>query len=91
MTVLRCLDAVLGPRHQAVLHTEAMPTKAGITDRDTKLRQEAGHVLCSLSTFTLRDLGVQARMRVLVKRVLHRCGYPPDKQEKATQTALEQA
>lgn len=30
-------------------------------------------------------------MRVLVKRILRRHGYPPDKQEKATQTVLEQA
>jgi len=30
-------------------------------------------------------------MRVLVKRVLRKYGYPPDKQEKATQTVLEQA
>jgi type I restriction enzyme R subunit len=28
---------------------------------------------------------------VLVKRILRRHGYPPDKQEKATQTVLEQA
>jgi type I restriction enzyme R subunit len=34
---------------------------------------------------------VQAHLRVLVKRVLRKHGYPPDKQEKATQTVLEQA
>jgi type I restriction enzyme R subunit len=34
---------------------------------------------------------VRAKLRVLVKRVLRRYGYPPDKQEKATQTVLEQA
>jgi len=28
---------------------------------------------------------------VLVKRILRKYGYPPDKQEKATQTVLEQA
>jgi type I restriction enzyme R subunit len=27
----------------------------------------------------------------MVKRVLRRYGYPPDKQERATQTVLEQA
>jgi type I restriction enzyme, R subunit len=31
-----------------------------------------------------------ARLRVIVKRILHKYGYPPDKQEKATQTVLEQ-
>ena len=34
---------------------------------------------------------VRAQMRVIVKRILRKYGYPPDKQEKATQTVLEQA
>lgn len=34
---------------------------------------------------------VRAQMRVLVKRILRKHGYLPDKQEKATQTVLEQA
>ena len=40
--------------------------------------------------WTLRD-NVRAQLRVLVKRILRKYGYPPDKQEKATQTVLEQA
>jgi type I restriction enzyme R subunit len=40
--------------------------------------------------WTLRE-SVRAQLRILVKRVLRRYGYPPDKQEKATQTVLEQA
>lgn len=40
--------------------------------------------------WTLRA-NVQAQLRVKVKRVLRKYGYPPDKQEKATQTVLEQA
>ena len=40
--------------------------------------------------WTLRE-NVRARLRVLVKRVLRKHGYPPDKQEKATRTVLEQA
>jgi type I restriction enzyme R subunit len=40
--------------------------------------------------WTLRE-NVRAQMRVLVKRILRRYGYPPDKQEKATETVLEQA
>jgi len=39
---------------------------------------------------TLRE-NVRAQMRVLVRRILRKYGYPPDKQEKATQTVLEQA
>ena len=34
---------------------------------------------------------VRAGLRVIVKRILRKYGYPPDKQEKATQTVLEQA
>jgi len=34
---------------------------------------------------------VRAKLRTMVKRILRKCGYPPDKQEKATVTVLEQA
>jgi type I restriction enzyme R subunit len=34
---------------------------------------------------------VQAKLRVIVKRILRKYGYPPDKQEQATKTVLEQA
>lgn len=34
---------------------------------------------------------VRAKMRVMVRRILRKHGYPPDKQEKASQTVLEQA
>jgi type I restriction enzyme R subunit len=34
---------------------------------------------------------VRAHLRVIVKRILRKYGYPPDKQERATQTVLEQA
>ena len=34
---------------------------------------------------------VRARMRVMVKRILRKHGYPPDMQDKATLTVLEQA
>jgi type I restriction enzyme R subunit len=40
--------------------------------------------------WTIRE-NVRAQLRVMVKRVLRKYGYPPDKQEKATQTVLEQA
>jgi type I restriction enzyme R subunit len=40
--------------------------------------------------WTIRE-NVRAQLRVLVKRILRKHGYPPDKQEKATQTILEQA
>ncbi|HMJ89731.1 MAG TPA: type I restriction enzyme endonuclease domain-containing protein [Candidatus Acidoferrum sp.] len=34
---------------------------------------------------------VRAKLRVMVKRILRKLGYPADKQEKATQTVLQQA
>ncbi|MCC6310964.1 MAG: type I restriction endonuclease subunit R [Trueperaceae bacterium] len=40
--------------------------------------------------WTVRE-NVRARLRVIVKRILRKHGYPPDKQEKATETVLQQA
>ncbi len=40
--------------------------------------------------WTLRE-NVRAQLRVLVRRILRKHGYPPDKQERATLTVLEQA
>ena len=40
--------------------------------------------------WTLRE-NVRANLRRLVKRILRKHGYPPDKREKATRTVLEQA
>jgi type I restriction enzyme R subunit len=40
--------------------------------------------------WTVRET-VRAQMRVMVKRILRKYGYPPDKQEKATHTVIEQA
>ena len=34
---------------------------------------------------------VRAEMRVIVKRILRKYGYPPDKQAHATELVLEQA
>lgn len=40
--------------------------------------------------WTVRE-NVQAKMRIAVKRILRKHGYPPDRQEQATETVLEQA
>ena len=40
--------------------------------------------------WTVRE-NVRAQLRVIVKHILRKYGYPPDKQEKATQTVIEQA
>lgn len=40
--------------------------------------------------WTVRE-NVRAQMRVMIKRILRRYGYPPDKQARATELVLEQA
>jgi type I restriction enzyme, R subunit len=40
--------------------------------------------------WTLRD-AVQAKLKVMIKRLLRKYGYPPDKQQMATDLVLEQA
>jgi type I restriction enzyme R subunit len=40
--------------------------------------------------WSLRE-NVRANLRVIIKRILRKHGYPPDKQAKATETVLEQA
>jgi type I restriction enzyme R subunit len=39
--------------------------------------------------WTMRE-NVRAQLRVIIKRILRKYGYPPDKREKATLTVLEQ-
>ena len=40
--------------------------------------------------WTMKE-SVRAKLRVMVKRILRKYGYPPDKKDKATETVLEQA
>ncbi len=40
--------------------------------------------------WTLKE-SAQAKMRVTVKRILRKYGYPPDKQKRATETVVAQA
>jgi type I restriction enzyme R subunit len=57
----------------------------------TIARELVAHVRKSVTIdWTLRE-SARAQIRVLVRRILRKYGYPPDKQEKATQTVLEQA
>jgi hypothetical protein len=44
----------------------------------------------SLFDWTVRD-NVRAHLRVRVKRILRKYGYPPNRQEQATQIVMEQA
>ncbi len=62
---------------------------------DDKLRVIAHELLVSLrenvSVDWARRDSARARMRVLVKRILRKYGYPPDLQDSAVQTVLQQA
>ncbi|MEK6963926.1 MAG: type I restriction endonuclease subunit R [Nanoarchaeota archaeon] len=62
---------------------------------DDKLKMIAREVVSTVKSnrsidWTVRE-NVQAKLRVMVKRVLKKYGYPPDMQQKATDTVLEQA
>jgi type I restriction enzyme, R subunit len=62
---------------------------------DEKLRTIARELVSAVRNnvtidWTLRE-NVRARIRVMIKRILRKYGYPPDKQEDATRTVLEQA
>lgn len=62
---------------------------------DDKLKLIAHELLMSLrenvSVDWARRDSARARMRVLVKRILRKYGYPPDLQDTAVQTVLQQA
>ncbi|MCW0348620.1 type I restriction endonuclease subunit R [Pantoea ananatis] len=62
---------------------------------DDKLKLIAHELLMSLRENVSVDWAhresARARMRVLVKRILRKYGYPPDLQETAVQTVLQQA
>jgi type I restriction enzyme R subunit len=62
---------------------------------DDKLKLIAHELLTSLRENVSVDWAhrdsARARMRVLVKRILRKYGYPPDLQDKAVQTVLQQA
>lgn len=62
---------------------------------DDKLKLVAHELLRSLRENVSVDWAhresARARMRVIVKRILRKYGYPPDLQDKAVQTVLQQA
>ncbi len=62
---------------------------------DAKLRLIAAELVTQVRKsvsidWTLRD-GAQAKIRVMVKRILNKYGYPPDMQDAAVQVVLAQA
>ena len=62
---------------------------------DEELREIAAELVHAIQKnvtidWKLRE-SVRAKMKIVVKRILRKHGYPPDKQERATETVLEQA
>jgi type I restriction enzyme R subunit len=62
---------------------------------DAKLRVIAAELITQVRKsvtidWTLRE-GARAKIRVMVKRILNKFGYPPDLQEEAVKTVLQQA
>lgn len=57
----------------------------------TIARELTGAVRNNISIDWTKRENVRASLRVIVKRILRKYGYPPDKQDKATETVLEQA
>ena len=53
--------------------------------------ERAWHPNPKRSSNATKGQTVRAKLRVMVKRILKKHGYPPDKQEKATYTVLAQA
>lgn len=88
---------VLGLSEEELAFYDALATNGSALQvlGDEKLRAIARELVATVRNhvtvdWTLRE-NVRAQLRVLVKRILRKHGYPPDKQEKATQTVLEQA
>jgi len=62
---------------------------------DETLRTIAGELVTSIRQnltidWTVKD-SVRAKLQLTVKRLLRKYDYPPDKQEKAVKTIIEQA
>ncbi len=77
--------------YDALADNESAKTVLG----DEKLRDLARELIDMVRKnvtidWTLRE-NVQAKLRVMVKRILRKHGYPPDKQQQATALVLEQA
>ena len=92
VTYLRTIDLPLPPlpEQRAIAHI------LGTLDDKIELNRRMNETMEGMARAIFKSWfvdfdPVRAKMRVMVKRILRRYGYPPDKQEKATQTVLEQA
>jgi len=87
----------LGLNEREVAFYDALADHDGVRDvmGDDTLKQIAHELVEAVQQSTTIDWterqAARAKIQVIVKRILKRHDYPPDKQEKATQTVLEQA
>ncbi len=87
----------LGLTNEEIAFYDALATNNSAVEAmgDEKLRVIATELVTQVRKsvsidWTLRE-GAQAKIRVMVKRILNRFGYPPDLQDAAVQTVLAQA
>lgn len=87
----------LGLTDDEVAFYDALATNQSAIEAmgDDKLKVIAAELITQVRKsvtidWTLRE-SARARIRVMVKRILNRYGYPPDLQEEAVRTVLEQA
>jgi len=76
---------------RAVISTEIVDIlkAAGIQSPDISILSD--EFLANVSVDWAHRDSARARMRVLVKRILRKYGYPPDLQDAAVQAVLQQA
>ena len=91
----QAVRSVLAKRAQGEARLEETNDSAVQVLGDETLRAIARELVETLRNnvridWTLRE-NVRANLRRLVRRVLRKHGYPPDKQDRATRTVLEQA
>jgi Type I restriction enzyme HindI endonuclease subunit-like, C-terminal len=61
-----------------------------IAEAAKRFRLSAGDLLIGM-TGDVGEVGLVPPIRVIVRRILRKYGYAPDKQDQAAQTVLEQA
>lgn len=94
-TVQRGEDLGLSDAEIAFYDALAESESARAVMQDELLRQIASELVVTIRKNVTIDWAakesVRAKMRVMIKRILRKYGYPPDVQEQATKTVLEQA
>jgi type I restriction enzyme R subunit len=92
-----CRGEELGPSDDEVPLSDALETSdsAVTVPGDAALESIVRELVAMTKNIDLIDRAIpdniRGHPRVLVKRILRECGYPPDTQEKATETVFPQA